>query len=76
MLSRVDRNIANEFRRRLEQVVPIRDFVVFGSRARGDAAPDSDLNGSRSTCAQCQARGSAPLKPEQLDELLEVLFDG
>lgn len=43
-LSAVDREIARELRRRLEQGVKIEDFRVFGSRARGDAAPDSDLD--------------------------------
>lgn len=40
MLTRTDRQIAREFRRRLAQVVPILDLRVYGSRARGDAAPD------------------------------------
>jgi len=44
MLRAVDRRIALEFRRRLSAVTPILDLRVFGSRARGDAAPDSDLD--------------------------------
>ncbi len=44
MLTRTDRQIAREFRRRLAQIVPILDLRVYGSRARGDAAPDSDLD--------------------------------
>ncbi|MFN2226068.1 MAG: nucleotidyltransferase domain-containing protein [Anaerolineae bacterium] len=39
-----DRRIAREFRQRLAEITPIRDLVVFGSRARGDAAPDSDMD--------------------------------
>lgn len=39
-----DRRIAQEFRQRLAEIMPLRDLVVFGSRARGDAAPDSDLD--------------------------------
>jgi len=39
-----DRRIAREFRQRLAEVTPIRDLRVFGSRARGDAAPESDLD--------------------------------
>ena len=39
-----DRGIAREFRRRLDEVAPVRDLRVFGSRARGDAAPGSDLD--------------------------------
>ena len=44
MLSEVDRQIAREFQRRLADLVPVLDLRVFGSRARGDAAPDSDLD--------------------------------
>lgn len=44
MLREADRRIAREFRRRLSAIVPIVDLRVFGSRARGDAAPDSDLD--------------------------------
>jgi predicted nucleotidyltransferase len=43
-LSAVDRETARELRRRLEQGVKIEDFRVFGSRARGEATPDSDLD--------------------------------
>lgn len=39
-----DRRIAEELRRRLGQIVPLLDFYVFGSRARGDADEDSDLD--------------------------------
>ncbi|GIK36386.1 MAG: nucleotidyltransferase [Chloroflexota bacterium] len=44
MLKEKDRQIAHEFQRRLTKVVPILDLRVFGSRARGNAAPDSDLD--------------------------------
>jgi predicted nucleotidyltransferase len=44
MLSDSDRRIAREFRRRLTDLVPVLDLRVFGSRARGDAAPDSDMD--------------------------------
>jgi predicted nucleotidyltransferase len=44
MLEQADRRIAREFRRRLAAVVPVLDMRVFGSRARGDAVPDSDLD--------------------------------
>ena len=30
--------------RRLRAIAPVRDLRVFGSRARGDARPDSDLD--------------------------------
>jgi predicted nucleotidyltransferase len=44
MLSETDRQIVREFQRRLAAIVPVLDLRVFGSRARGDAAPDSDLD--------------------------------
>jgi predicted nucleotidyltransferase len=44
MLTERDRQIACEFQRRLAEVAPVLDLRVFGSRARGDAAPDSDLD--------------------------------
>jgi len=44
MLTEMDRQIARTFRRRLAKIVPILDLRVYGSRARGDAAPDSDLD--------------------------------
>jgi len=39
-----DRHIIREFQRRLAAIVPVLDLRVFGSRARGNAAPDSDLD--------------------------------
>jgi uncharacterized protein len=44
MLQNSDRQIVLEFRSRLEAVMPISDLRVFGSRARGDAQEDSDLD--------------------------------
>jgi predicted nucleotidyltransferase len=44
MLAETDRQIVREFQRCLADVVPVLDLRVFGSRARGDAAPDSDLD--------------------------------
>ncbi len=44
MLTRTDRRVAREFRRRLMDETPLVDLRVYGSRARGDAAPDSDLD--------------------------------
>jgi len=43
-MNATDREIARELRGRLAQRVKIEDFRVFGSRARGDATPDSDLD--------------------------------
>ncbi len=44
MLTKIDRQIAREFQSRLATAMPVLDLRVFGSRARGDAAPDSDLD--------------------------------
>jgi len=44
MLTETDRQIIHEFQRRLANVVPVLDLRVFGSRVRGDAVPDSDLD--------------------------------
>lgn len=39
-----DRQTALEFKRRAAALMPIRQFRVFGSRARGDASAGSDLD--------------------------------
>lgn len=39
-----DRDIAQELKKRLTEVIPILDFRVFGSRARGDADEYADLD--------------------------------
>ena len=44
MLSTEDRKIVTEFKRRLAAVLPVLDVRVFGSRARGEVSPDSDLD--------------------------------
>lgn len=44
MLSPADRQVAETFKRELAQLVTPLDVRVFGSRARGDAEPDSDLD--------------------------------
>lgn len=43
-MQELDRQIATQFRCRLEKIVPLLDFRVFGSRARGDATDESDLD--------------------------------
>lgn len=43
-LNAADREIARKLRQRLAQGVKIEDFRVYGSRARGEATPDSDLD--------------------------------
>jgi predicted nucleotidyltransferase len=44
MMALSDRQTALELKRRVAALVPIVQFCVFGSRARGDAAEDSDLD--------------------------------
>ncbi len=44
MLSTADRSVAKTFKRRLQGISPVLDMRVYGSRARGDAAPESDLD--------------------------------
>ncbi len=44
MIAPRDKQTALEFKRRTATVVPIVQFSVFGSRARGDAAAESDLD--------------------------------
>ncbi|MFQ5824690.1 MAG: nucleotidyltransferase family protein [bacterium] len=44
MLSKIDKDIAQELKNRLTKVIPILDFKIFGSRARGDASDESDLD--------------------------------
>jgi len=40
----VDRQVSLAFYQRLQKVVPILQIKVFGSRARGDATNESDLD--------------------------------
>jgi uncharacterized protein len=43
-MTAADREIARELRQRLAQGVQIEDFRVFGSRVRGEATPESNLD--------------------------------
>ena len=43
-MKEIDRTIALELKRRLATVASVVDFCVFGSRARGSAGEDSDLD--------------------------------
>jgi uncharacterized protein len=43
-MNAADRKIARELRQRLAQGMKIEDFRVFGSRVRGEATPESDLD--------------------------------
>jgi predicted nucleotidyltransferase len=44
MLQTQDLLIAQSVKQRVQAVVPIKRFVVFGSRARGDADQESDMD--------------------------------
>jgi predicted nucleotidyltransferase len=44
MLSISDKKVAIEFKRRITPLVSLVDFRIYGSRARGDASPESDLD--------------------------------
>jgi len=44
-MNHTDYKIAKAFKQKLlENRIPVREVIVFGSRARGDACPDSDLD--------------------------------
>ena len=43
-LSARDENIARKLKERVAGLAPLIDFKIFGSRARGDAAADSDMD--------------------------------
>lgn len=44
MLAKTDAQAARLLKRRLMEITPVRRLLVYGSRARGQAAPDSDLD--------------------------------
>jgi predicted nucleotidyltransferase len=44
MIQAQDFQIASLFKQRLQAITPVKRLIVFGSRARGDAVRDSDLD--------------------------------
>ncbi|WP_330205510.1 nucleotidyltransferase domain-containing protein [Cyanobacterium sp. Dongsha4] len=43
-MDNLDLQVIKEFRLRLEAMIPVLELRIFGSRARGDAHEDSDLD--------------------------------
>jgi len=44
MATNIDKKIAQEFKNRLEQVIPVLDLKVYGSKTRGKTLSDFDLD--------------------------------
>ena len=44
MLTPSDQKIARQFRRKLTQTLLVERMLIYGSRARGDATPESDMD--------------------------------
>jgi predicted nucleotidyltransferase len=44
MLSEKDKIIAKQFKEKLIELTPLVRVLVYGSRARGDSSPDSDMD--------------------------------
>ena len=43
-MTNLETEILEDFKRRLASQLPLRGMILFGSRARGDADPDSDMD--------------------------------
>lgn len=43
-MNALEREILNDFKQRVAACVPLDRMILFGSRARGDADPDSDMD--------------------------------
>jgi predicted nucleotidyltransferase len=65
-----DRQVTLEFKRRLEEITTVLDVRLFGSRVRGEATPDSDLD------VFVEVESLTPALRRQIDEIAwEVGFE-
>jgi predicted nucleotidyltransferase len=43
-MTALEKQILEAFRRKVAECLPLSQLILFGSRARGDASPDSDMD--------------------------------
>jgi len=66
-LSEAERRAVEEVARRLKAELPVTRVILFGSKARGDAHPDSDID--------LLVLASEPATPTLRDRISDRLFD-
>ena len=70
MLQTQDLQIARQLKQRLQTIIPVKRFVVFGSRARGNADQGSDLD-----CFIETARVTPNIRKQVYDIAWEIGFE-